>query len=118
MPLWQTVFYYLLNSTKTRNAFAGFEKEANGFPLINASRMIRTVMILGFFDILNFLLFTFFVRQKFPGFTPFKMLNLIIKKYHSLIGLSVMTTVFSLACAIIIDCGVDFSITGIKSVFA
>jgi len=117
MPFWQIVFYWLLNSTVTRSAFAVFEKSTNGFVLINPSRLFKTVMILGVVDTIFAVLFTCVVRCKFPLFTPFMMLNIVIKKYNLLLCLSVMTVVLTVVCLIIIDCRFDFSIAGIKAAF-
>jgi len=109
MPFWQMFFYYLIYSTKARNGFSGFEKGVNGFPLINPRSLLKTSIIMVSFDIMDLVLFTYIVRQKFSTFTPFRILNMLIKKYKTLIGLSTMSAVISVQCVLIIDCGFDFS---------
>jgi len=109
MPWWQMFFYYLLNSTETRNAISGFEKTVNGFPLIDSHNLLQTAMIIGMFDVLDFMLFTYIVRRKFPHFTPFRLLNVMVKKYNTLLALSVMSVVISVQCVLIIDCRFDFA---------
>jgi len=109
MPFWQMFFYYLIYSTKSRNGFSGFEKYVNGFPLINPRSLLKTSIIIFGFDIMDMVLFTYLVRQKFPTFTIFRILNVLVKKYQTLLGLSVMSAVISVQCVLIIDCRFDFS---------
>lgn len=117
MPFWQMYFYYLISSTLTNGAFSGFAKAANGFPLTNSNNLLITSSIMAFFDILDFGLFTYIIRRKFKYFTPFRLLNVLIKKYSMLLALSVMSAVISVQCVLIIDCRFDFSSEGIFEAF-
>jgi len=112
MPWWQLFFYYLMYSTSTRSALSGFEKAANGFPHIDSYDLLLTAVSLGSCDILDISFFTYVVRRKFPFFTPHRLLNVTIKKYNTLLALSVMSVVISVQCVLIIDCRFDFTVTG------
>merc|ERR1719233_2186974 len=105
---WQMVFYLLFNSTFTKRAYYGFEKETNGwFPIIDLDALKLTVSIYAIFNICNFIIFTYGVRKKFPQFSPFRFLNILLKKYNILLGLSVMSICISIQCTMIIDCKFD-----------
>jgi len=112
MPWWQLFFYYILYSTATRSALSGFEEAANGFPLINGHDLLVTAVSLGSCDVVDFLVFTYIVRRKFPDFTPWRLLNVTVKKYNTLLALSVMSVVISVQCVLIIDCRFDFTTGG------
>jgi len=117
MPWWQMFFFYLLTSTPSRSALAGFERSVNGFPLINRYDLLKTAVIMGTFDILDFLLFTFIVRRTFPEFTPWRLLNVIMKKYNLLLALSVMSVMISIQCILLIDCRFVFKKYAIEAFF-
>jgi len=118
MPWWQMFFYYLLYSTPTRSALAGFERPANGFPLIKSDALMKTAVIMGTFDILDFGVFTFLVRRKFKNFTPWRLLNVMVKKYKLLLALSVMSVVISIQCILLIDCRFVFSMQAVEDFFS
>jgi len=113
MPWWQMYFYYLISSTNIKKAFSGFAKAANGFPHTSSSNLLIASSIMAFCDILDFLLFTYIIRRKFESFTPFRLMNVLVKKYNLLLALSVMAAVISVQCVLIIDCRFDFSPDGI-----
>jgi len=117
MPWWQMFFYYLLYSTPTRSALAGFERPANGFPMIRADDLLKTAVIMGTFDILDFAVFTYMVRRKFKKFTPWRLLNVMVMKYKFLLALSVMSVVISIQCILLIDCRFVFSMTAVEKFF-
>jgi len=105
---WQLAFYHLFNSTFTKRAYYGFEKVTNGwFPIVNLDKLNLTVSIYATFNICNFILFTYGVRKKFPQFSPFRFLNILLKKYNILLGLSVMSIGQSIQCLMLIDCKFD-----------
>lgn len=117
MPWWQMFFYFLLYSTASRSALSGFERSVNGFPLIRRADLLKTAVAMGTFDILDFMMFTYIVRRKFPNFTPWRLLNVIVKKYNLLLALSVMSVVISLQCILLIDCRFDFTMAGFTAFF-
>lgn len=117
MPWWQMFFYYLLYSTRSRSALSGFERSVNGFPLIRRNDLLKTAVAMGSFDILDFMMFTYIVRHKFKNFTPWRLLNVMVKKYNLLLVLSVMSVVISVQCVLLIDCRFDFTMAGFKSFF-
>lgn len=114
VPIWQIIFIYLTYSTKTRRAFNGFEKEANGFPLIKPHIVMVVAGVLAFGDVLNLLLFSFIVRRGFPNFDPFRFLNLLVKKFGIVLALSVLSIVLAVQCMMLIDCRFDISIKTIS----
>jgi len=107
---WQLIFYHLFNSKHTNRAYMGFEREANGFPIINVYELYKTVLMCLIFDTLNLVLFTCGVRKKFPKFAPFKFLNILIRKYNMVLGLSVMSVAITVQCLLIIDCRIDIGV--------
>jgi len=110
IPFWQIIFIYLTNSTTTRAAFNGFEKKANGFPLIKPQIIMLVAGLLAVGDVLNLALFSHMVRRRFPQFDPFRFLNLLIKKFDIVLALSVLSIVFAVQCMMLIDCKFDISI--------
>jgi len=119
MPCWQMVYLYLNSSSKrNRDAFMGFDRRKNGFPVIDPHTLIIIVGIMSVFDIGNALSFTFCVRQKFPHFNPFKLLNVLIKKYNLLLTLSILSVVLSIQCTMIIDCNFDIGYDTLKQRFS
>jgi len=117
MPWWQMFFYYLLFSTASRSALSGFERSVNGFPLIRRDDLVKTALAMGTFDILDFLMFSYIVRRKFKNFTPWRLLNVMVKKYNLLLALSVMSVVISIQCVLLIDCRFDFTMAGLLAFF-
>jgi len=117
MPWWQMFFYFLLYSTASRSALSGFERSVNGFPLIRRDDLLKTAVAMGTFDILDFMMFTYIVRRKFQNFTPWRLLNVIVKKYNLLLALSVMSVVISVQCVLLIDCRFDFTMAGFTAFF-
>lgn len=117
MPWWQMFFYYLLYSTASRSALSGFERSVNGFPLIRRDDLVKTALAMGTFDILDFLMFSYIVRRKFNNFTPWRLLNVMVKKYNLLLALSVMSVVISVQCVLLIDCRFDFTMAGFNAFF-
>lgn len=107
VPVWQIIFYYLTYSTMTRKAFNGFEKEANGFPLIIPHDIIQVAGLLALGDVLNLIIFSFIVRKNFPHFDPFRFLNVVIKKFDVVLALSVLSIVLAIQCMMLIDCRID-----------
>jgi len=118
LAAWQMVFYHLFSSTPTKGAYMGFESAANWFPIINIHALHQTVAIYCFFNVVNFFIFTYGVRKKFPEFSPFRFLNILLKKYNILLGLSVMSISLTIQCMIIIDCGIDVSIEKIRNILS
>jgi len=118
MPWWQMFFYYLLYSTPSRSALAGFERSINGFPLISRVDLLKTAVIMGTFDILDLMMFSFIVRRKFKQFTPWRLLNVMVKKYNLLLALSVMSVVISIQCILLIDCRFIFTLSAVEDFFA
>jgi len=116
MPWWQMYFYFLICSTEVKNAFSGFTKEVNGFPLMKPYNLLYATAFLGSFDIIDFVLFTYIVKRKFKQFDPFRFMNLLVKKYNVLLGLSVMSVVISVQCVLIIDCRFNFTAEGVKAI--
>jgi len=114
IPFWQIIFIYLTNSTTTRTAFNGFEKKANGFPLIKPQIIMLVAGLLAVGDVLNLALFSHMVRRRFPQFDPFRFLNLLIKKFDIVLALSVLSIVFAVQCMMLIDCKFDISIETIS----
>jgi len=105
---WQIVFYGLFNSTFTKKAYFGFEKVTNGwFPIINHDALVLTVSISALVNLGNLIIFTYGVRKKFPAFSPFRFLNILLRKYNTLLGLSVFSICQSIQCLMIIDCKFD-----------
>jgi len=105
---WQIVFYGLFNSTFTKKAYFGFEKVTNGwFPIINQDALTITVSISALSNLINLFIFTYGVRRKFPEFSPFRFLNILLRKYNTLLGLSVMSICQSIQCLMLIDCKFD-----------
>lgn len=117
MPWWQMFFYYLLSSTPSKSALAGFERSVNGFPLISPANLLKTALIMSTFDILDLIMFTCIVRRKFVQFTPWRFLNVIIKKYNLLLALSVMSVVISIQCILLIDCRFVYSFSAVEDFF-
>lgn len=109
VPFWQIIFYYLTYSTMTRKAFNGFEKEANGFPLIIPHTIIQVAGLLAAGDVLNLVIFSFIVRKNFRHFDPFRFLNVVIKKFDVVLALSVLSIVLAIQCMMLIDCRIDIS---------
>lgn len=114
VPFWQIIFIYLTYSTTTRTAFNGFEKEANGFPLIKPQIIMLVAGLLACGDVLNLVIFSFIVRRGFPNFDPFRFLNLLIKKFDIVLALSVLSIVLAVQCMMLIDCRFDISIKTIS----
>jgi hypothetical protein len=105
---WQMAFFQLFNSTYTKKAYYGFDRETNGwFPTINAHALNLTCSIYSVSNVFNLVIFTYFVRKKFPKFEPFRFLNILLKKYNILLGLSVMSISQSIQCLMLIDCHFD-----------
>lgn len=96
----------------------GFDKRANGFPVIVPHTLIVIVGIMSVFDIGNALSFTLSVRQKFPHYNPFKLLNVLIKKYNLLLTLSILSVVLSIQCTMLIDCNFDIGFETLKQRFS
>jgi len=117
MPWWQMFFYYLLYSTPSRSALAGFERSINGFPLIDRVDLLKTAVIMGTFDILDLMMFSYIVRRKFKQFTPWRLLNVMVKKYNLLLALSVMSVVISIQCILLIDCRFIFTLSAVEAFF-
>ena len=117
MPFWQMVFYYLIKSAESRSAFLGFDKEVNGFPIINPHRLFINSLILGNFDIFNLVVFTFVARRKFPCFSPFRILNMQLVKYNTVLIFSVIAVVLVIQCAMLVDCQFDTSFERYRVVF-
>jgi len=109
LPWWQLYFYYLISSTHASTGFSGFEKTVNGFLMISPNNLLLASVVIGSFNILDFLVFSHIVKQKFPFFSPFRFLNVLVKKYDMLLATSVMSAVISVQCVLIIDCRFDFS---------
>jgi len=117
MPWWQMFFYYLMYSTPSRSALAGFERAINGFPFISRDDLLKTAIIMGAFDILDLIIFSFIVRRKFKQFTPWRLLNVMVKKYNLLLALSVMSVVISILCILLIDCRFIFTLSAVEDFF-
>jgi len=115
MALWQVGFYHLFNIKSIRRAYMGFEREANGFHIINLQTLYKTVSIYFIVDVLSLILYTYGVRKKFPHFSPFRFLNILVQKYNILLGLSVMSIGLTGLCMVIIDCRIDISV-GLKAI--
>jgi len=112
LGFWQVIYYHLFKSATTKRAYMGFAKEVNGFPMINHQALYKTVSIQCVFDALNLILFTYGIRKKFPQFSPFTFLNILVKKYNILLGMSVMAVGISIQCIMIIDCRIDIKLGG------
>jgi len=118
MPYWQIVFFYLNSSSKrNRSAFMGFDKVKNGFPVIDPLSLSIVAAIMAGVDIVNILSFTFSVRKKYPHFNPFKLLNVLIKKFNWVLAYSVLSVVLSVQCMMLIDCKFDINMDQILSYF-
>jgi len=109
LAFWQVIYYNLFKSEITKRAYMGFEREVNGFPIINLQALYKTVSIQCIFDVLNLIIFTYGIRKKFPEFSPFKFLNILVKKYNILLGMSVMAVGLTVLCMMIIDCRIDIT---------
>jgi len=109
VPFWQIIFYYLTYSTMTRKAFNGFEKEVNGFLLIIPHTIMQVAGLLAAGDVLNLVIFSVVVRNRFPRFDPFRLLNVVIKKFDIVLALSVLSIVLAIQCMMLIDCRIDIS---------
>lgn len=101
MPLWQTYFYFLISSTQIKSAFY------NGFPLSNSTNLLIVSSILAFFGIINSMLFSYIERRKFEVYTPYRLMNVLVKKYNWLLALSVIATFMTLQCLLFVDCRFD-----------
>jgi len=118
MPYWQIVFFYLNSSSKrNRSAFMGFDKVKNGFPVIEPLSLTIVAAIMAGVDIVNILSFTFSVRRKYPHFNPFKLLNVLIKKFNWVLAYSVLSVVLSVQCMMLIDCKFDIDMDHILTYF-
>jgi len=118
MPYWQLVFFYLNYSSKrNRSAFMGFDKVENGFPVIEPISLIFVASIMAVVDVGNTLTFSLTVRRKFPHFNPFKLLNVLIRKFNWVLAFSVLSVVLSVQCMMLIDCKFDIDLDRILSYF-
>jgi len=118
MPYWQMVFYYLNASSKrNRSAYMGFDKVVNGFPIIDPNTLVVVAGIMAGLDIFNLVTFTFMVRKKFANFNPFKLLNVLVKKFNWVLALSVLSVVLSVQCMMLIDCNFDINFDRIIAFF-
>jgi len=67
----------------------------------------NTALILNGLDIVNMAALTYFIRQKYPLYNPFRILHLIFEQFGFLPIAGIMYILISIICFFITDCGMD-----------
>jgi len=112
IPWWCLVNYHLcMLTTATSKTIIGYARSGYGMEKITSNAFVKTTLLISVFDLSELFLFTYFVRRKFKSFSPFRVLNMVVKKFKLVLAWSIQAVVVIMLCMYIIDCNFDFKRT-------